>query len=346
MYSLLRPFLFSLDPERAHALGLKSIDAAWRSGLRPLIAGRPKPLKTKAFGIEFPNPVGLAAGMDKNGEYIDALASLGFGFIEIGTTTPRPQEGNPKPRMFRLPGAKAVINRLGFNNTGVDALVRNVEASRYSGILGINIGKNRDTSNQNAASDYLYCLQKVYPLASYITVNISSPNTKGLRDLQGEEALKRLLGRLRDAQESLGSRHGTRKPMLVKIAPDLSDAEIDGIAQVLTAAGVDGVIATNTTINRAEVQGLAHADEEGGLSGKPLYGHSTYVLRRLRAHLPKTMPVIGVGGILSGADAVGKIAAGATLVQMYTGLIYRGPSLVSEAVDALRRRREAPSSTG
>lgn len=346
MYPLIRPFLFALDPERAHALGLAAIDAAWRAGLRPLLAGRPKPLKTKAFGIEFPNPVGLAAGMDKNGEYIDALAALGFGFIEIGTTTPRPQAGNPKPRMFRLSGAQAVINRLGFNNDGVDALVRNVEASRYRGILGINIGKNRDTSNQNAASDYLYCLQKVYPLASYITVNISSPNTQGLRDLQGEEALKRLLGRLREAQETLGSRTGTRKPMLVKIAPDLSDEEIDNIAGVLGASAVDGVIATNTTVRRDEVQGLAHANEEGGLSGKPLYGHSTYVLRRLRAQLPKSIPVIGVGGILSGADAVGKIAAGATLVQMYTGLIYRGPSLVCEAVDALRRRREAPSSTG
>ena len=346
MYSLARPLLFALDPERAHALGLKAIDAAWRCGLRPLVAQRPKPLKTRAFGIDFPNPVGLAAGMDKNGEYIDALAALGFGFIEIGTTTPRPQEGNPKPRMFRLPKAQAVINRLGFNNAGVDALVRNVEASRYTGILGINIGKNRDTPNQNAASDYLYCMQKVYPLASYITVNISSPNTKGLRDLQNAEALKRLIGRLRDAQESLGSSAGARKPMLVKVAPDLDDAEIDSVASVLGAAGVDGVIATNTTVNRSEVQGLPHADEEGGLSGKPLYGHSTYVLRRLRAHLPKTTPVIGVGGILTGADAAGKIAAGASLVQMYTGLIYRGPSLVKEAVDAIRRRREAPSSTG
>ena len=346
MYPLIRPFLFCLDPERAHALGLKAIDAAWRSGLRPLLATRPKPLKTKAFGLEFPNPVGLAAGMDKNGEYIDALAALGFGFIEIGTVTPRPQAGNPKPRMFRLPRAQAVINRLGFNNAGVDALVRNVEASRYSGILGINIGKNRDTPNQNAASDYLYCLQKVYPLASYITINISSPNTQGLRDLQNTEALKRLIGRLRDAQESLGSRTGMRKPMLVKIAPDLDDAEIDSVAGVLTETGIDGVIATNTTVSRSEVQGLPHAEQEGGLSGKPLYGHSTYVLRRLRAHLPKTLPVIGVGGILSGADAAGKIAAGATLVQMYTGLIYRGPELVRESVDAIRRRREAPSSTG
>ncbi|MCK7593141.1 quinone-dependent dihydroorotate dehydrogenase [Pseudomarimonas salicorniae] len=346
MYPLFRPFLFSLDPERAHALGLKAIDTAWRLGLRPLVALQPRPLKTKAFGLEFPNPVGLAAGMDKNGEYIDALAALGFGFIEIGTTTPRPQEGNPKPRMFRLPRAQGVINRLGFNNAGVDALVRNVEASRFTGILGINIGKNRDTSNQNAVNDYLYCLQKVYPLASYVTINISSPNTQGLRDLQGEDALRRLLGRLRDAQETLGSRTGTRKPMLVKIAPDLDDGAIDNIAKVLTEAKVDGVIATNTTVSRTEVEGQPHASEEGGLSGKPLYGHSTYVLRRLRAHLPKSMPVIGVGGILSGADAAGKIAAGATLVQMYTGLIYRGPDLVRESVDAIRRRREAPSSTG
>jgi dihydroorotate dehydrogenase len=346
MYSLARPLLFCLDAERAHGMALAAIEAAYRSGLRPLLASAPKPLKTKVFGIEFPNPVGLAAGLDKNGEHIDALAALGFGFIEIGTTTPRPQEGNPKPRMFRLPNAQAVINRLGFNNSGVDALVRNVEASRYSGILGINIGKNRDTSNQNAVNDYLYCMQKVYPLASYITVNISSPNTQGLRDLQQEEALKRLIGRLRDAQESLGSRTGTRKPMLVKIAPDLFDNEIDSIGEVLANAGVDGVIATNTTVDRSQVQGEKHANEDGGLSGRPLYGHSTYVLRRLRAHLPKSIPIIGVGGILSGAEAAGKIAAGASLVQMYTGLIYRGPTLIKESVDAIRRRREAPSSTG
>jgi len=346
LYALARPFLFCLDAERAHALGLAGLEAAYRSGLISTLASKPKPLKTKAFGLEFDNPVGLAAGLDKDGAHIDALASLGFGFIEIGTTTPRPQFGNPKPRMFRLPRHQAIINRMGFNNGGVDLLVRNVERARYSGILGINIGKNRDTSNQNAVTDYLYCLQRVYPLASYITVNISSPNTKGLRDLQQEQQLRRFVGRLRDAQESLAARHGKRKPMLIKIAPDLFDAEIDSIGDVLAQTGVDGVIATNTTVDRSRVQGDPRAAEEGGLSGMPLYGHSTYVLRRLRSHLPKSIPIIGVGGIMTGADAAGKIAAGATLVQLYSGLVYRGPGLIRECADAIRRRREAPSSTG
>lgn len=346
IYPLLRPLLFQCAPERAHELALSALEASYRLGLRPLLAQTPAVLKTKAFGIEFPNPVGLAAGLDKNGAHIDALAALGFGFVEIGTTTPRAQVGNPKPRMFRLPRSQAIINRLGFNNLGVDALVRNVERARFRGILGVNIGKNADTTAQNAATDYLFCLQRVYPLCSYVTINISSPNTKGLRDLQQEEALRRLIGRLRDAQESLAARHGVRKPMLVKIAPDLFDNEIDGIADVLAAAKVDGIIATNTTVDRSQVQGEPHAAEAGGLSGRPLYGHSTYVLRRLRAHLPSSIPIIGVGGILSGAEAAGKIAAGATLVQVYSGLIYRGPGLVRECVDAIRRRREAPSSTG
>ena len=346
MYSLLRPLLFALNPEKAHDLGLSALETACRLGLRPLLAQRPKPLKSKVFGIEFPNPVGLAAGLDKNGEHIDALAALGFGFIEIGTVTPRPQPGNPKPRMFRLGHSEAIINRMGFNNQGVDALVRNVEKSSYKGILGINIGKNKDTSAQNAVNDYVFCLQRVYPLASYITVNISSPNTHGLRDLQQEDALRRLVSRLRDAQETLAARHGVRKPLLIKLAPDLVDEEIDGIGKVLTAAGIDGVIATNTTVDRSQVQGQRHAEEEGGLSGRPLYGHSTYVLRRLRAHLPKEIPIIGVGGIMSGAEAAGKIAAGASLVQLYSGLVFRGPSLIADSVNAIRRRKEAPSSTG
>lgn len=344
MYGLTRPFLFALDPERAHALGLKAIETAYRTGLNPLVASRPKPMPLTVFGLKFENPVGLAAGMDKNGAHIDALASLGFGFIEIGTTTPRAQPGNPKPRMFRLPQFEAVINRLGFNNEGVDELVRNVARSRWRGVLGINIGKNADTPNERAVDDYRYCLERVYPHAGYVTVNISSPNTSGLRDLQGVEALRRLLGTLREAQEKLAARHRQRVPMLLKIAPDLSEAEIDSIADVLIATGVDGAITTNTTIDRHSVVGHRHAKEGGGLSGRPLYGTSTYVLRRLRARLPDSIPVIGVGGILSGADAAGKIAAGASLVQTYTGLVYRGPVLIGECVEAIRRRKEGPSS--
>ncbi len=344
MYSLARPFLFALDAERAHAFGLASMEAAYRSGVNPLLATSPKPLPTKAFGLTFANPVGLAAGMDKNGAHIDALMALGFGFIEIGTTTPRPQPGNPKPRMFRLPQQQAVINRLGFNNLGVDALARNVErAKRTRALLGINIGKNKDTANEDAASDYLHCLERVYPLADYITINISSPNTAGLRELQEEQALRRLVGTLRDAQERLGSQHGKRVPMLVKIAPDLTDNDIEAAGRVLGDLGVDGVIAGNTTISRDGVEGARHADEVGGLSGAPLMARSTAVLRMLRTRLPEHIPLIGVGGILHGADAATKQAAGATLVQTYTGLVYRGPALIGECVDALRRRKEAPS---
>ena len=343
MYALARPFLFAQDAERAHALGLRALQTAYRTGLNPLIATKPKPLPSTVFGLRFENPVGLAAGMDKNGAYIDALAALGFGFLEIGTTTPKPQAGNPLPRMFRLERHEAVINRLGFNNEGVDALVRNVERARFNGVLGINIGKNKDTPNDRAVDDYLHCLERVYPVASYITVNISSPNTQDLRELQHGESLRRLVGTLRAAQERLAASHGARKPLLVKIAPDLSDEDIDAMALVLDRLGVDGVIATNTTVERHAVSGEKHSDETGGLSGRPLYGHSTYLLRRLRAHLPRSIPIIGVGGILSGADAAGKIAAGADLVQCYTGLVYRGPALIREAVDAIRRRREGMS---
>ena len=344
MYGLARPFLFAFDAERAHGLGLASMEAAYRSGLNPLLASAPKPLPTKAFGLTFQNPVGLAAGLDKNGAHIDALMALGFGFIEIGTTTPRAQPGNPKPRMFRLPEQQAIINRLGFNNEGVDALVRNVErARRDRALLGINIGKNKDTPNESAESDYLFCLERVYPLADYITVNISSPNTAGLRELQEEQALRRLVSVLRDEQEKLAGQHGKRVPMLVKIAPDLSESDIDAAGRVLGDLQVDGVIATNTTIAREGVEGARHAEEVGGLSGAPLMGQSTSVLRMLRTRLPEAIPLVGVGGILHGADAATKQAAGATLVQVYTGLVYRGPALVGECVDALRRRKEAPS---
>jgi dihydroorotate dehydrogenase len=344
MYSFARPFLFALDAERAHGLGLSALDLAYRTGTTPLMGRRIDPLPTNAFGLSFPNPVGLAAGLDKNGEHIDALLALGFGFVEIGTITPRPQAGNPKPRLFRLPDHQAIINRMGFNNLGVDALVRNVErAKRRSGLLGINIGKNKDTPNEQAFDDYQHCLQKVYPLADYITVNISSPNTAGLRELQEETALRQLISQLRESQESLAAKHGKRVPMLVKVAPDLSDRDIDAAARVLGELNVDGVIATNTTIDRSAVAGDPRANEAGGLSGAPLLGQSTLVLRRLRARLPESMPLIGVGGIQSGADAVAKMAAGAALVQCYSGLIFRGPELVHDCVEAIRRRREAPS---
>jgi dihydroorotate dehydrogenase len=332
MYSLARQFLFQLDAEHAHGMGLQAIAAAYRVGLNPLLARKPPPLKTRAFGIEFPNPVGCAAGLDKNGDYLDALLGLGFGFVEIGTTTPRPQAGNPKPRMFRIPERQAVINRLGFNNDGVDALVRNVERARRQGILGINIGKNRDTPNGRAA--------EVYALADYVTVNISSPNTSGLRDLQQEETLRRFIGELREAQEELGGVHGHRTPMLLKVSPDLSDEELDGMASVLNAARMDGVIVSNTTVDHSELGDHPLAAEAGGLSGAPLYARSTATLRKLRLRLDDAIPIVGVGGILSGADAAGKVSAGATLVQFYTGLVYRGPELIAECVGSLRRRRE------
>ncbi|HEY0233143.1 MAG TPA: quinone-dependent dihydroorotate dehydrogenase [Dokdonella sp.] len=338
MYALARPFLFCLDAERAHDLGLASIEAAYRSGLHPLLAVKPRPLPTDAFGLTFDNPVGLAAGLDKNGAHVDALAALGFGFIEVGTTTPRAQTGNPKPRMFRLPEHQAVINRLGFNNGGVDALVRNVERAKYSGVLGINIGKNKDTPNERAIDDYLHCLERVYARASYITVNISSPNTQGLRDLQEEETLRRFVGTLREAQERLAAQHGRRKPMLLKIAPDLTEAELDGIAEVLLEARIDGLICTNTTIDRSAIAGHRLAGEAGGLSGKPAFAKSTAVLRGMRRRLGTQIALIGVGGIGEGSDAVAKIDAGATLVQFYTGMIYRGPRLIGECVQALRAK--------
>ncbi|MBB1061173.1 quinone-dependent dihydroorotate dehydrogenase [Marilutibacter spongiae] len=346
MYALARPLLFRLDPERAHDLTLRSLDSLHRAGMTRLVARRPAPLPTRAFGLEFPNPVGLAAGLDKNGEHIDALFDLGFGFVEIGTVTPRAQEGNPKPRMFRLPRQRGIINRLGFNNLGVDVLVRNVEQSRNrgKGLLGINIGKNKATPNEIAEGDYMYGLSRVYPLADYVTVNISSPNTAGLRELQEEQQLRRLVSILREEQERLGAKHGRRVPMLVKIAPDLTDADIDACARVLTELEVDGVIATNTTVSRTAVEGQKHANETGGLSGRPLMGQATTVLRMMRTRLPESIPLIGVGGILSGADAVTKTSAGATLVQLYSGLVYRGPSLVHDCVEAMRRRKEAPSS--
>jgi dihydroorotate dehydrogenase len=343
VYALAKPFLFCLDAERAHDLGLAALETAYRTGLNSLLSAKPAPLPTRVFGIDFPNPVGLAAGLDKNGAHIDALAALGFGFIEIGTTTPRAQSGNPKPRMWRLPEHEAVINRLGFNNDGVDALVRNAERAKFSGVLGINIGKNKDTPNERAIDDYLFCLERVYARATYITVNISSPNTQGLRDLQEEETLKRFVGTLREAQERLASQHNVRKPVLLKIAPDLSDAELDGIADVLLGSAIDGVICTNTTIDRNLIEGAQHAEESGGLSGKPLFEKATSVLRKMVDRIGRKIPVVGVGGILSGADAAAKVDAGASLVQFYTGMVYRGPNLIEECVESIRKRGTAPT---
>ena len=290
------------------------------------------------MGLNFPSPVGLAAGLDKDGAYIDGLAALGFGFIEIGTVTPRAQPGNPKPRMFRLPEAQALINRMGFNNGGVDAFVRNVQASRFyqerRGILGLNIGKNADTPIERATDDYLYCLDKVYPYAAYVTVNISSPNTKNLRQLQQASELDALLSSLKQAQSRLADTHGRYVPLVLKIAPDLDDEQIDTIASALLRNHIDGVIATNTTITREAVQGLTHANETGGLSGAPVRDLSTRVIRALHQVLQGEIPIIGVGGILNGVDAHEKMAAGASLIQLYTGLIYRGPALVGECASA------------
>jgi dihydroorotate dehydrogenase len=289
------------------------------------------------MGLDFPNRVGLAAGLDKNAAHIDALASLGFGFIECGTVTPRAQPGNPKPRLFRLPAAEALINRLGFNNDGVDRLLANVARASWRGILGLNIGKNFDTPNARAADDYLTCLRAVHARASYVTVNVSSPNTKGLRDLQSEEALGALLTALKAEQAALAQRHGKYTPLAIKIAPDLAPAAIEGIARLLVRHAVDGVIATNTTLARGGVAGLPGAAEAGGLSGRPLRAQATAVVRTLARALDGALPIIGVGGILSGADARERIDAGATLVQIYTGLIYRGPALVAECARALAR---------
>ena len=341
MYDILRPLLFKLDAETAHRATLYALGVAQRSNFAHWIAKPPADLPTKVFGITFPNPVGLAAGLDKNAEHLDALDALGFGFIEVGTVTPKPQSGNDRPRLFRLPRHEAIINRMGFNNAGVDALVRNVQQSSYHGVLGINIGKNKDTPNEKAVSDYLLCLTRVYEHASYVTVNISSPNTQGLRDLQEEATLRRFISVLREAQERLGSQHGRRKPMLLKIAPDLSEAELDAIAEVLLRTGIDGVICTNTTIDHTAVADDPRGSEAGGLSGKPLFDRSTAVLSGMHRRLQERIPLIGVGGILDGSDAAEKMELGASLVQLYSGLIYRGPPLVAECVNEIRRQSES-----
>jgi len=335
IYTLAKPLLFQLDAEVAHDLTLKGLKFAQKAGLLHLY---PSPIICESrtvMGITFPNAVGLAAGLDKNGAVIDGMASLGFGFIEIGTITPRPQLGNPKPRLFRVKQAQGIINRFGFNNLGVDYLIANVKAAQYKGVLGINIGKNFDTPMENAVDDYLICMQKVYAHATYITVNISSPNTKNLRALQEKTALSQLLLKLKAEQTKLADQQGRYVPITLKIAPDLAFEQVNEIADLLLEHQIDGVIATNTTLSREPVEGMEHANESGGLSGAPVRDVSTLVISQLSKRLQGALPIIGVGGILTGADAVEKIAAGASLVQVYSGLIYKGPQLVRDICKSL-----------
>ena len=338
LYPLIRKFFFSLDAETAHGIGMKGIDFMNAAGLACAVAKPAAACPVEVMGLKFPNPVGLAAGLDKNGDHIDGLAKLGFGFLEIGTITPRPQDGNPKPRLFRIPEAQGIINRMGFNNAGVDKLLENVRAAEFpkkGGILGINIGKNATTPIEKAADDYLICLDKVYNDASYVTVNISSPNTKNLRELQKDEALDDLLAQLKAKQLQLADQHGKYVPMALKIAPDLDDEQITAIADALRRHRFDAVIATNTTLSRDGVEGMQNAAETGGLSGKPVFEKSTAVQKKLSIALAGELPIIGVGGIMGGEDAAEKIRAGASLVQFYSGFIYRGPDLVSEVAETL-----------
>ena len=345
LYGLARPLLFAVDPERIHDLTLQGLQRAYELGLTRLCAAceaNDAGEAVRVMGLEFPNPVGLAAGLDKNGAYIDALGALGFGFLEVGTVTPRAQPGNPRPRMFRLPQAQALINRMGFNNEGLERFVGNARRARYGGILGLNIGKNADTPIGAALQDYLAGLRAVYPYASYVTVNISSPNTRDLRSLQQDEELRALLGGLGQERERLAQEHGRRVPIAVKIAPDLDAEQLKRIADALVALGVDAVIATNTTTARDAVAGLAHGNEAGGLSGRPLLARANEVVRQLADHLQGALPIIAVGGILYGQDAAEKIRAGASLVQLYTGLVYRGPALIGECREAIRALGRGP----
>ncbi|WP_336368579.1 quinone-dependent dihydroorotate dehydrogenase [Marinobacter sp. C2H3] len=337
MYGLARNLLFRLPPEQAHHVALNGLSVAGKLGLLGCLAPRVEPLPVEVMGLTFPNPVGLAAGLDKNADYVDALGSLGFGFIEVGTVTPRPQPGNPQPRMFRLPEHQAIINRMGFNNEGLEHLLARVDQRRYQGILGINVGKNKDTPNERSEDDYRRGIAAVYTRADYITVNVSSPNTPGLRDLQFGDVLKRLLEAIKDEQSRCQAETGRYVPIAVKIAPDMDDTGIRFVAEALLETGLDGVIATNTTIARDAVAGHRHAEEAGGLSGAPVRAASLRVIQGLYAELGDRLPIIGVGGITDGASAAEKIHAGARLVQIYTGFIYRGPALIGEAVEAIRR---------
>jgi dihydroorotate dehydrogenase len=334
LYSLLRPLLFAFEPETSHRITFQLLEQAYRWGFPAYsrIPSHPRNI----MGLVFPNPVGMAAGLDKNGEHVEALGELGFGFIEIGTVTPRPQPGNPKPRLFRIPQAKAIINRMGFNNCGIDNVLSNIRRANYSGVLGINIGKNFDTPIEHAAEDYLACLRKAYRDADYIAVNISSPNTPHLRELQNSEELNNLLHALKCSQQKLADEHGKYTPLVIKIAPDLEMRQIDAMAALLMKHEIDGVIATNTTLSRQGVESRPHAEEAGGLSGAPLRERATAVVRRLHEVLGDALPIIAAGGIVCAADAKEKIDAGASLVQIYSGLIYKGPRLVSEIAQSLR----------
>ncbi len=336
IYSLLRPLLFSLEAEQAHTATLKLLQAGQKTGVLQLATPTLVAKPVTVMGLVFGNPVGLAAGLDKNGDYIDALATLGFGFIEIGTVTPRPQTGNPKPRLFRLPEHQAIINRMGFNNLGIAHLLAQVQSSLYRGVLGINIGKNFDTPIANAAEDYLIGLRLAYPFASYITLNISSPNTQNLRQLQQGDEIKNLLAQLKEEQQRLQQQtHNRYVPLVVKIAPDLTDEEITHIGKLLLAYAIDGVIATNTTIAREAIAGHPLAHQAGGLSGAPVKAQSTHVVSRLSSELGGKIPIIAAGGILTAQDAQEKLAAGASLVQIYSGLIYQGPELIADIVNSL-----------
>jgi len=343
-YAAARPLLFALDAETAHEFTLRALDGAARLGGARALAGCPVDDPVEVMGLRFRNRVGLAAGLDKDAAHVDALAALGFGFLEVGTVTPRPQPGNPRPRLFRLPQREALINRMGFNNGGVDAFVANVARARYRGVLGINIGKNADTPIERAVDDYRIGLERVYRHASYVAVNVSSPNTAKLRELQSHDALDELLDALRTKRDALAQAHGRRVPLALKIAPDLDDAQIESIAGLLVRHGIDAVIATNTTVSRESVAGLPNAAQSGGLSGGPVFEASNSVIRALRAALPRGYPIVGVGGILSADDARAKLVAGATLVQLYTGLVYRGPMLVGQCARALRdAMRQTPA---
>lgn len=335
MYQLGRKLLFCLSAETAHDVALEMIGAGGRLGLAKMLAPEVPARPRQVMGITFDNPVGLAAGLDKNADCIDGLGALGFGHVELGTVTPRPQPGNPKPRAFRIPERQALVNRMGFNNKGVDHLVENVRKCNYQGVIGINIGKNFDTPVEEANSDYLTCLRKVYPHAGYITVNLSSPNTPGLRKLQFGDALKSLLSALKEEQALLTDKYGRKVPVAIKIAPDMTEEEIRGIAQELVAYELDGVIATNTTLDREAVLGLPNAGEQGGLSGAPLSHRSTEVIELLSTELSGKLPIIGVGGVMDAQTAADKIRAGASLIQLYTGFIYKGPALIREAAEAV-----------
>ncbi|HEY6239528.1 MAG TPA: quinone-dependent dihydroorotate dehydrogenase [Burkholderiales bacterium] len=341
LYRAVRPLFFALDPETAHRFSLGSLDVLTQLRLASLLASAAPQIPVRVMGLDFPNPVGLAAGLDKNGEHIDGLAALGFGFLEIGAVTPRPQPGNPKPRLFRLPEAEALINRLGFNNLGVDVLTENLRRSRYRGILGVNIGKNFDTPNERAADDYVACLRKVYPHASFVTANVSSPNTKDLRELQHADGLDALLAALAVERDRLAIQHGRRVPLAVKVAPDLDDAGIEAIADRVAARGIDAVIATNTTVSREGLEHLPASRAHGGLSGAPLRKRATAAIAKLRRVLPASVAIVGVGGIASAADAREKLDAGASLVQLYTALVYRGPGLVGRIVRDLAAAAQA-----